>query len=278
VSIFFRAAMTVTSMAYGEAAEGLESPRSAVASWPSQRLSASHWADEVNEADAVVESKGVTVHDPYLIQPDDSCAADQPTAFIITPAEQVILDVVADLLEDEGFNPGHGSVAVEKVLHAVGHRCPSVLRLVLRDRNFQTFIASHPERFHVFAVGPIKWRLRSVHHTHWQAADARNRSQRRATNAHVEAAWIAFLRAQPGHCATVNTFIAAYPTLPYHYRPGGERVPELPRRGDLVRLVRYRSHIFDFDNVSHVVRLLPQRSGPSPVPSWPSIPSMSRTC
>eukprot|EP00669_Euglena_mutabilis_P001566 TRINITY_DN1201_c0_g2_i1.p2 TRINITY_DN1201_c0_g2~~TRINITY_DN1201_c0_g2_i1.p2 ORF type:complete len:277 (+),score=67.29 TRINITY_DN1201_c0_g2_i1:29-832(+) len=267
--------MTVTSLAYGDA-EALRSPTSAsrrrTPQQQQQRDPAPRWADEMDEVDAAAESEGVTitVHDPYVNQPEAP-----PAAFAVnptSPAEQVILDVVSDLLDDEGFNPGHGSVAVEKVLHAVGHRCPSVLRLVLRNRTFHTFIVSHPEMFHIFAVGPIKWRLRSVHHAHWEAADARNRSQRRATNAVVEAAWVAFLRYQPGFCATVNDFIAAYPTLPYHHRFGGERVLELPRRGDLVRLVRYRSHIFDFDNVSHVVTLLPQRSGP------PAIPSLSRNC
>jgi hypothetical protein len=166
--------------------------------------------------------------------------------------------MAAALLQDTAFNPHYGSVAVEKVQNVLKEQNPSLLKLVLavKQCNFNQFIDSHPEHFHMFARIPNKMRMRHVLHTNWEAADAQAEAEREALNVHITHTLAAHLKTQPRYECSVDSFILAYPTLPCNLCPSGEPPPYvLPKRGDLVRFIRSRSDLFAFVETKFLIRL-----------------------
>lgn len=212
--------------------------------------------------------KSSPVHNPYSYLPPGPCTGPLGP---ISIAEAGLLEIIVDVMNDRSFNRFSGSVAIEKVQNAVSQQKPWLLRMVLRGRTFSAFIEAHPELFQIVAIGCRKKRMRYVLHSDWEAADRKMRSMRHKQNSHVESMLVGFLMAQPSKSCCVDDFIEAYPSLPSCAPTAGH--PELPKRGDLVRLVRHRTARFIFDDVTHHIQLRPAGTMPN-LHSPPSSPNL----
>eukprot|EP00667_Euglena_gracilis_P021174 EG_transcript_23141 len=200
-------------------------------------------------------STGAATHDPYSL--GGGLGSKTAASPVLHSVEGLLLDIIIDMLEDYAINPHHGSVSLEKLQSTIAQHRPGYLRLALRrHRTFADFVAAHPHLFHVFLSHSGKKRIRYALHVNWQAADAENRSSHRALCVYIERALADFLRTQPQRCGTVTAFIEAYPTLPCNVQGSRQSPPpSLPKRGDLVRMIRHWNQRFQFDSQSHTVTL-----------------------
>lgn len=187
------------------------------------------------------------------------------------------MEIIVDKMTDKEFNPYEGSVSLEKVQNAITHEQGSLLKLVLHGRTFSALIKAYPDLFVVFTVESSKMRMRYHAHAKWEEGDRQARAERYAENSHFEKVLSCFLWHCPNKEASVDAFMKAYPDLPYNVSPSGKIYP-LPKRGDLVRLIRHKTRTFSFEGQNsgmandqqqskHIVRLA---SGALPPMLFPS--------
>ena len=118
----------------------------------------------------------------------------------------------------------------------------------LRHRRWLDFLWRHS---HIVVV--FQWcsrcRVRWVGHTNWVDGDARLASEQSSARGHVLYMLSLFLRQWQGEAKTVDDFIESYPYLPGNCVER-DRTPiiPLPRRGDLVRLIRQHGHLFLYNS------------------------------
>lgn len=215
-----------------------------------------------------------------LVHPQSGC--DGPYAFgeVITAtlqgaptpiAEQCLLDIIVDLIEDRTFNPHRGSLSAEKVHNAVQEQQPRLTRLVLGKHSFSTFIGRHPQLFCLFNTEGSKQRLRYLPHTQWAAGDAAAWMERQAQHSHLTKALVSFLHASPDGQCTVDAFLTAYGHALLRVQETGVGCSwPIPKRGDFVRLVRSRSNRFHFNNEAHTIAIIRRQKGSNSAPCKPS--------
>eukprot|EP00668_Euglena_longa_P001141 GGOE01001361.1.p1 GENE.GGOE01001361.1~~GGOE01001361.1.p1 ORF type:complete len:316 (-),score=39.79 GGOE01001361.1:248-1078(-) len=171
--------------------------------------------------------------------------------------ETRILEVVLDLMESPSLNPHRGSVSVESLLAALTkqlERCcftKGTLQRVLYHRTFDGFLAAQTHLFAIVNPDNPKKRVRCLHHSKWEEADAQSRKERSAQKAHLQLALKQFLEGLPRRCSTITEFFSAYPKLPCNTQKN--RAVELPRAGDLLRMIGPH---FKYDSKEKVIHLV----------------------
>eukprot|EP00667_Euglena_gracilis_P009712 EG_transcript_9871 len=191
-------------------------------------------------AGCVAEESCGDTHNPYSLGVE-GLGEDLPQSPFVAHAEAALVDIIVDQLENSDFNPGHGSVAIEKVQSALTRnpRHRGLMQTVLRHRTFVGFIAAQTHLFCIVSVHSHKKRMRYILHTEWEEADRQNRVERHSLGAHWEQALRQHLQAQPHQCSSLTDFMEAYPSLSCNAVSSSQPIPELPRPGDLLRMVRH---------------------------------------
>eukprot|EP00667_Euglena_gracilis_P008833 EG_transcript_8958 len=213
----------------------------------------------------------LAAHNPYSYgEPFGEFVTDDLTTGL---AEGLVLEMLENLLDCPKVNKHRGSVPVEKLHNLLQDRYGRLLQRVLQGWTFAEFVGRFPGRFVVFFASPTRQHVRAVWHRDWREGDQRAKEEYLSMKSHIMRALVEHLRRQTGYSSTVTCFMEAYPTLPCNAPARGRPLAPLPKRGDLVRLVKGREDLFYFDGESYRIHLLhPALCKPGPAPSLPPRP------
>ena len=169
-------------------------------------------------------------------------------AMTMTDEEALLVNTIVHILQDDRVvNPFGGSVPVEKVQNVLVARHTSLFRRVVGGKRgaWLAFLARHRTTFVVFVDVYRKLRrVRLLWQAGWRMADEQEEFHRIGHEQYLVAALVHFLVMQPeGRQRTVDAFMHAYPELSFAHAT----LAPLPRRGDLVRVIRKHHHLVRFD-------------------------------